>query len=87
MNIKIKETFFCEYSEIWPKFEVTCSFLIILCLLVNYANVHNKLIKSLMIAYVKMIQYTEACLIEYISSLVDEYTYHIKSVKQINIDM
>lgn len=73
MNIKIKETLFCEYSEIWPKFKVTiymgkfylqCSFLIILCLFVNYATVHNKLIKSLMIAYVKMIQYTEACLID-----------------------
>lgn len=75
MNIKIKETFFCEYSEIWPKFKVTiymgkfyrqCSFLIILCLLVNYmyATVHNKLIKSLMIVYVKMIQYTQACLID-----------------------
>lgn len=69
MNIKIKETFFCEYSEIWPKFKVTiyylqCSFLIILCVFVNYATVHNKLIKSLMIAYVKMIQYTEACLID-----------------------
>lgn len=73
MNIKIKETFFCEYSDIWPKFKVTiymgkfyrqCSFLIILCLLVNYATVHIKLIKSLMIAYVKMIQYTEACLID-----------------------
>lgn len=31
---------------------------------VCYATVHNKLIKSLMIAYVKMIQYTEACLID-----------------------
>lgn len=46
------------------KFYRQCSFLIILCLLVNYATVHNKLIKSLMIAYVKMIQYTEAFLID-----------------------
>lgn len=35
--MKIKETFFCEYSEIWPKFKVT--------------NIHGKILPTMFLSY------------------------------------